>query len=271
MQACESEARCWADSCFPAYKCETLHQSSHTSRLFGCPTHVVAATIPHILCLVLWQQRTTGSVSVSVLSRFQLKEYFNIQTHGLKSLLLLCHSLFSNITLRWQLGDFKLNSAHSFLWKEGLHIYVFTSRSHGSGSWWTFIGVSENLMWVIPTRGGTMVVGDTQTNSTCPLLSFQLHIYDILFLLLSVETHVSPCALVPSSVFGCSAGQPATWRFSEEPIFTLLMLLHLSFCFTGWQFGSGVNERFSTHLYYAFISQPSFNGRHGHLTVLVTF
>lgn len=100
---------------------------------------------------------------------------------------------------------------------------------------------------------------------------FQSHIYDILFLPLSVETHVSPCALVPSSVFGCSAGQPATWRFSEEPIFTLLMLLHLSFCFTGWQFGSGVNERFSTHLYYAFISQPSFNGRHGHLTVLVTF
>lgn len=87
-----------------------------------------------------------------------------------------------------------------------------------------------------------MMVGDRQITTLIFFLLSSLNLCDISYFYCSPgfkkkkkeeKTFIPARALLLFSVFGCSAGQPTTWWFSDEPIFTLLMLLHLSFCFTG--------------------------------------
>lgn len=118
---------------------EMLHQGSHTSYLFSSPAHV-PATLLNLDCDVDLPDKEglRVSVSLSIQSHLQKKVYFLIRTHVFQSLLRPCPSLFSNITLRWQPGDSRLNSTPSFLnfflLKDCLNINVFISQSCRSQS-----------------------------------------------------------------------------------------------------------------------------------------
>lgn len=112
-----------------------------------------------------------------------------------------------------------------------------------------------------------MIVGDRQLTTLILKSISSLNLYDISYVwFLSVQTqHISSFTFLSLGVQQADwLLSLTTWWFRDEPIFTLLMLLHLSFCFTGWQFGSGVNEHFPLISITSIISQLSFCGWDGH-------
>lgn len=201
-----------------------LHESSHSSYLFCCPTHVLAApTEPWISCLLPMRGRISVSVSVSILSHFQKKVYFHMQTHDFRSFV----AAVSQLVFRQQTGVATVCISNASAFLNSAHLsYENRQQKHqsdiqtdfGLGEYcdpWQNLGFHrmsvKNLMRVVPPRGDSTIVGHRQIT---PLISspFSFVISLISFIMFRL-THLyfSMCfsSLSFLRVFSWSAGHMA--------------------------------------------------------------